>query len=465
MARKLGEQLVLDGVLTPELLSRALARQQETGQKLGECLVRLGVDETPVLRVLAQELKTRFVSTEKLAQAKVEPAVLERVPVRLAEGFDFVPLRLAQDTLYVAIAEPQRQRALEEIARAVGVAQVLPFIAVRRSIRAAIRKHYYADAQAFEHPPDDQTCPHCGASSRPGDFQCARCELLLVRGVDDLPPRDNVSLVRALLTKPEQTGVRGVPRPSQEEATRVVSFQAQAQANTKGPAVRPVIAVGMDIMNRPLSPFEAYLLSFVDGRTSLEEMALIAQVTELELRAIFESLSERGVTKLVGTLASAQAPVADPLGEAKPAPPAPAPARATAPMASATRAPAAMPAVTPGAARPPPARTATASALPRAEDSSEQVLQRVVKLEKEGRMAEALDLLDRSIGLLPKPAPLYNRMGLILLNHHRDYERATALFQKAADLEPENSVYTMNLYSVMCLTAEATNAGQQKPRR
>lgn len=468
MARKLGEQLVLDGVLTPELLSRALARQQETGQKLGECLVRLGVDETPVLRVLAQELKTRFVSTEKLAQAKVEPVVLERVPVRLAEGFDFVPLRLAQDTLYVAIAEPQRQRALEEIARTVGVAQVLPFIAVRRSIRAAIRKHYYADTQAFEHPPDDQTCPHCGASSRPGDFQCARCELLLVRGVDDLPPRDNVSLVRALLTKPEQTAARGVPRPSREEATRVVSFQAQAQAKTKGPAVRPVIAAGLDIVNRPLSPFEAYLLSFVDGRTSLEEMALIAQVTELELRAIFESLSERGVTKLVGTLASAQAPVAKPPDEATPAPPAPAPARATAPKAPATRAPAAMPAVTPEAepaARLPPARAATASALPRAEDSNEQVLQRVVKLEKEGRMAEALDLLDRSIGLLPTPAPLYNRMGMILLNHHHDYERATALFQKAADLEPENGVYTMNLYSVMCLTAEATNAGQQKPRR
>ncbi|MCP3102794.1 hypothetical protein LZ198_28350 [Myxococcus sp. K15C18031901] len=66
-----GLVLLLDGVLTSELLSRAPAHQQETGQKLGECLVRLGVDETPVLRLLAQEFQTRFVSTEKLAQAKV----------------------------------------------------------------------------------------------------------------------------------------------------------------------------------------------------------------------------------------------------------------------------------------------------------------------------------------------------------------------------------------------------------
>ncbi|MBN8231089.1 general secretion pathway protein GspE [Corallococcus macrosporus] len=466
MTRKLGEQLVLDGVLTPELLSRALARQQETGLKLGECLVRLGVDETPVLRLLAQELKTRFVSTEKLAQAKVDPALLERVPVRLAEGFDFMPLRLAQDALYVAISEPQRQRALEEIASTVGVAQVLPFVAVRRSIRAAIRKHYYADANAFEHPPEDLVCPHCGASCMPGDFQCARCELLLVRSVDDLPPRDNVSLVRALLTKPEQTGARGVPRPPQQEATRVVAFQAQATAK-KGPPVRPVIVAGLDLVNQPLSPFEAYVLSFVDGRTALSDMALITQVTELELRAVFESLSERGVTKLVGTLASTDAsfsgdgtPVFD-RGEPKPPPS----AKAVAARAPAARPPAPTPSVTLGTALTAKPPTMPPVSPPRVEDTREEVLQRVVRLEQAGKLAEALDLLERSIGLLPKPAPLYNRMGMILLNHQRDYERASAFFQKASDLEPENSVYTMNLYSVLALTAEATNAGQKKPRR
>ncbi|WP_375754730.1 hypothetical protein [Corallococcus exercitus] len=470
MTRKLGEQLVLDGVLTPELLSRALARQQETGLKLGECLVRLGVDETPVLRLLAQELKTRFVSTEKLAQAKVDPGLLERVPVRLAEGFDFMPLRLAQDALYVAISEPQRQRALEEIAKTVGVAQVLPFVAVRRSIRAAIRKHYYADAKAFEHPPEDLVCPHCGASCKPGDFQCARCELLLVRSVEDLPPRDNVSLVRALLTKPEQTGARGVPRPPQQEATRVVSFQAQAQgaAKTKGPPVRPIIAAGLDLVNQPLSPFEAYVLSFVDGRTALADMALITQVTELELRAVFESLSERGVTKLVGTLASADASFSGdgtPVfgrGEPKTVPPS---AKVAAAPASGARPQAPMPAVTLASALTAKPPAVPPVSPPRMEDTREEVLQRVVRLEQAGKLAEALDLLERSIGLLPKPAPLYNRMGMILLNHQRDYARASAFFQKASDLEPENSVYTMNLYSVLALTAEATNAGQKKPRR
>ncbi|MCP3168515.1 GspE/PulE/PilB domain-containing protein [Myxococcus qinghaiensis] len=415
MTRRFGERLVLEGVLTPELLSRALAHQQETGQKLGECLVRLGVDETPILRMLARELQTRFVSTEKLAQATVGPALLEQVPVRLAEGFDFMPLRLTQGVLSVAIAEPQRQRALEEIARTVGATQVLPFVAIRRSIRAAIRKHYYAVADAFEHPPEDDACPHCGAPTLPKDFQCPRCELLLVRHVEDLPPRDNVSLVRALLTQPERNGTSGTPRAPQTEATRASAFDAP----TGGANARPFLVGGLKIANLKLSPFEAYVLSLVDGHTSLADLSLITQLAEVELRALFASLEERGVTQLYE--------------------------------------------VAPPTARPAP-RPVTQAPVPRAEDANEDLLQRVIRMEQEGRWSEAMELLERGIGLLPSPAPLYNRLGMIVVNHHRDYARATALFQKAADLEPENNLYTMNLYSVMCLLADATNAGQKKAR-
>ncbi|WP_426732710.1 hypothetical protein [Myxococcus faecalis] len=430
MTRRLGERLVLDGVLTPELLSRALAHQQETGQKLGECLVRLGVDETPVLRLLAQTLSTRFVSTEKLSLAKVDPTLLEKVPVRLAEGFDFMPLRLAQGVLYVAIAEPQRQRALEEIVRTVGVTQVLPFIAVRRSIRAAIRKHYYAVADAFEHPPEDEACPHCGAPTLPKDFQCPRCELLLVRHVEDLPPRDNVSLVRALLTQPERQGTSGTPRAPQSETTRVAPFDAAQE----GSQARPFLVGGLSVTNLRLSPFEAYVLSLVDGHTSLSDLSLITQLAEVELRALFASLGERGVTRLYEPPAPTARAASVP---AEPTPP---------PVPQATQAGRAVP-------------------KPFVEDANEDVLQRVIRLEQAGRWAEAIELLERGIGLLPHPAPLYNRLGMILLNHHRDYERATALFQKASDLAPENNLYTMNLYSVMCLRADATNAGQHKARR
>jgi type IV pilus assembly protein PilB len=453
MARKIGEQLVSDGVLTPEMLARALERQKATGQKLGECLVRLGLDETPVLRLLAQELKTRFVSTAKLAQTQVDPGLLERVPVRLAEGFDFMPLRLdeAAKVLYVVIAEPQRQRAIEEICRTVGVARVLPFVAVRRSIRAAIRKHYYSDAHAFEHMPDDDACPHCGAPCSTEDFQCARCELLLVRNPEDLPARDNVSLVRALISVPERVPARGTPPPPQQDKTRVYSYAPQAS----GPPLRPSIASGLDIAEKPLNPFEAYILSFVDGQATLSDLARVTSLSEVELRAVFESLSERGITRIERVeekkVQEKKAVAAPEARGARPGPPVPE-----------TPPPVPMPRAAP---RETPAPVASTASPPAAKgDVTDSILQRVVHLERTGKMEEAIALLEQGISQLRNPAPLYNRLGLIILNQQRDYNRSAKLFQKAADIDPDNSIYMMNLYSVLSLKAEATNPGKKAKR-
>ena len=455
MARKIGEQLLTDGVVTPEMLERALERQKATGQKLGECLVRLGLDETPVLRLLAQELKTRFVSTLKLAQTQVDAALLERVPVRLAEGFDFIPVRMdeAAGVLYVVMAEPQRQRAIEEIARTVGVARVMPFIGVRRSIRAAIRKHYYSDPQAFEHMPEDDSCPHCGAPCSQDDFQCARCELLLVRHVDDLPERDNVSLVRALISVPDRKPVQGVPLSPQQEKTRAYKYAPNAPI----PTMIPSITSGLDIAMRPLNPFEAYILSFVDGQTKLVDLARITSLAEIELRAVFESLAERGIVRVEQVDEKKAAQPRRPAVQERPAP-RPGPPVPEAPP------PTAMPRAAPREPQAPVASTSGPAGAKGAATAAENILQRVVYLERNGKMEEAIELLEQGISELSSPAPLYNRLGLILLNQQRDYSKSAKLFQKAADLEPDNSIYMMNLYSVLSLRAEATHAGK-KPRR
>lgn len=459
MARKLGEQLVSEGVLTPELLARALERQKETGQKLGECLVRLGLDETPVLRVLAQELKTRFVSTAKLSQAAIDSALLERVPVRLAEGFDFMPLRLDESAgLFIAISEPQRHRALEEIARAVGVTKVLPFVAVRRSIRAAIRKHYYADAHAFEHMPDDDACPHCGAPISAGDFQCERCELLLVRSPEDLPPRDNVSLVRALLATPERKLSSEVPPRPNLDKTRVTSYAVDPSALAR----IPTIIGGLDIATKPLNPFEAYILSLVDGRTSVVDIARISSLSEVEVHAIFESLSERGITQLTSPAPPSQRKsVTQPPTPTRQAAPEQPPAKKESPAPSKAK-PAASDTKPP---RTEPKPAASDTKPPRSADPTQGVLQRVVQLERSGKIEEAIAALESGISQLPQPAPLYNRLGMILLNQRREYGKATELFQKAADLDPSNSTYMMNLYTVLSLKAEATNPGKRKAKR
>jgi len=462
MARKLGEQLISEGVLTPELLARALERQKATGQKLGECLVRLGLDETPILRVLAQEFKTRFVSTAKLAQAKIDPALIEKVPVRLAEGFDFMPLRLDEaGVLYVAIAEPQRQRAIEEIAKTVGVKRVLPFVAVRRTIRAAIRKHYYADAQAFEQMSDDDACPHCGAPVSRGDFQCARCELLLVRSLDELNNRDNVSLVRALLSEPEQKITAEVPVNPHMAKTRASAYVPDAAASKKIPII---IGNLLEVAEKPLHPFEAYVLSVVDGRTSIGDISRITKLSEVELLAIFDSLGERQFTQLTSPeVKPAPAPRLGPEPKSARFPAAAAPPPAPAQPRSQPPPPAVH--TNPPVSEPAPGKAASPGvAQPYVRSQEDGIIQRAVQLERSGRIEEAIEVLQTGISKLPKPAPLYNRLGMILLNQRQDYTRATKLFQMAADLEPDNSTYMMNLYTVLSLKADMTNPGKKKKR-
>jgi tetratricopeptide (TPR) repeat protein len=89
------------------------------------------------------------------------------------------------------------------------------------------------------------------------------------------------------------------------------------------------------------------------------------------------------------------------------------------------------------------------------QDPTRNVLERVVALEQRGEVQRAIQLLEAGIARVEKPAPLYNRLALILVDQQRDYRRAEALLQKAVNLEPGNTVYQQNLFRVISLAASA----------
>ena len=78
MAKKLGERLVEAGLVTSDSIQKALEHQKITGHRLGDCLVEIGLlQEAALLRFLAAEFQTRFVSAEKLAKARIPTEVLD----------------------------------------------------------------------------------------------------------------------------------------------------------------------------------------------------------------------------------------------------------------------------------------------------------------------------------------------------------------------------------------------------
>lgn len=152
MLKRLGERLVEAGLVSAEAVEQGLSHQKITQQRLGDCLVELGlIPEAVLLKFLATEFKTRFVTAEKLARATVSTQVLDKVPVRMAEAQDFLPLALDPETrvLSVVMAEPQNAALVKEIALVTDMAEVVAFIAVRSAVQAGIKKFYYGDPTAF----------------------------------------------------------------------------------------------------------------------------------------------------------------------------------------------------------------------------------------------------------------------------------------------------------------------------
>ncbi|NMO21197.1 DUF4388 domain-containing protein [Pyxidicoccus fallax] len=217
MAKKLGERLIEAGLVNAAAVEQALEHQKITGHKLGDCLVELGLlQEAGLLRFLASEFQTRFVTADKLAKAKIATEVLDRLPVRLAEAQNVLPLAVDPERklLSVVAAEPQNQALMDEIALVTGMSEVYAYVGLRSAIAAAIRKHYYGDPTAFAallEPAATQARP----DSRPGAAEHNRTTTSARSNFTSFSTQYRVETTdpRARVQRPSTTGTPAV-RPS-----------------------------------------------------------------------------------------------------------------------------------------------------------------------------------------------------------------------------------------------------------
>jgi type IV pilus assembly protein PilB len=101
---RLGDVLVRRNVATREQIDQALAIQVESGGKLGDILVQLGVfDERVLVEVLADFFG---LPVADLRRNKPDPEALELIPEDVARDNLSVPVFLDADGLHVAVAEP-----------------------------------------------------------------------------------------------------------------------------------------------------------------------------------------------------------------------------------------------------------------------------------------------------------------------------------------------------------------------
>ncbi len=149
---QLGEKMVQSGVISRDEFQRALAAFQQGGGRIEEILIEQGaLDEEKLLKFLASIYQTKYVSTDKLKVAQLGAELIEKVPQKLAEKYEAVPILYeeAGDTLSLIMANPSDLMAVREIQVVSGVKNIKAYVARPASIRAAIARHYKGDIHAF----------------------------------------------------------------------------------------------------------------------------------------------------------------------------------------------------------------------------------------------------------------------------------------------------------------------------
>ena len=101
----LGTLLVRDGLVSEDELEAALARQRDSGKRLGEVLVDQGtVTRTQVARVLAEQHELPFL---ELAEADLQAEAAMLLSEDLARRYSALPVSVLSDgTILVAVADP-----------------------------------------------------------------------------------------------------------------------------------------------------------------------------------------------------------------------------------------------------------------------------------------------------------------------------------------------------------------------
>jgi response regulator RpfG family c-di-GMP phosphodiesterase len=147
------DRLVAEGQVSPSLYDEVLMHAQRTQSTAEEAILQLGLmSEAELLKYIAGLYRTRFVGSDKLAKAGVDPLLLKKVPRKLAKRLTAFPILYdnRSRTLSVVAADVTDDDVRQQMQFATAARDVKVYVAREAAIRAAIAKHYDQDNRPFE---------------------------------------------------------------------------------------------------------------------------------------------------------------------------------------------------------------------------------------------------------------------------------------------------------------------------
>ncbi|MBM3335960.1 hypothetical protein FJY63_14980, partial [Candidatus Sumerlaeota bacterium] len=115
-AVSLGRVLEEAGLVSSSMLRDLQDRiQDEAGMSLRKAVVSSGlVREEEILDAIAQEMGLDKVA---LNEVKVTPELLSAIPPKVARNYRVFPIRVSDDTVYVALADPLNIQVMDDLER------------------------------------------------------------------------------------------------------------------------------------------------------------------------------------------------------------------------------------------------------------------------------------------------------------------------------------------------------------
>jgi general secretion pathway protein E len=117
--RLLGEILVAEGVTTPEMITMALGRSRNTGERVGEALVALGAaTREDVLCAVALQHNLPYLSRDELPSPL---PVIKNLSAKYLRQYVVCPVSVDGNVLTVATAEPLNPVIVDDLQQATGL--------------------------------------------------------------------------------------------------------------------------------------------------------------------------------------------------------------------------------------------------------------------------------------------------------------------------------------------------------
>ncbi|MDD5729611.1 MAG: ATPase, T2SS/T4P/T4SS family [Candidatus Omnitrophica bacterium] len=143
----LSEALIARGFLSKESLDSCVREAEDTQQPLPGVLIKRGlIAERDILSILADKLKLKFVS---LKGRTIDKSIIEKVPVKFATYYGFIPLEIKDRVMSIAVALPLDIKKQDEIRTHLGF-DIEMALSPSQEILDALKQYYGLAAETLE---------------------------------------------------------------------------------------------------------------------------------------------------------------------------------------------------------------------------------------------------------------------------------------------------------------------------